>query len=167
MSKENKNTPAAQGATVETATNTNLPAVKKGEIVNERFSDLSGGLVTKDQATDIFMSGVFEEEGVEVTTKVLDKDFWLEKKGQDIPFIAQSIHTEPEGRNGAYDIVTGTALIDGEPRTVSIPQTVIVSTIKNNGLGAYAIQCKGMAKGKENDYVDFKITLKRLFLKSE
>lgn len=166
MSTKKEKAPDAQGATVEQPTSDSIvSAVKNDAIVKERFTELGGGLVTKEQATDIFMSGVFDETGVEVTTKVLDKDFWLDNKGIEIPFIAQSTHVEPDGRNGAYRVVTGTAMIDGEPRTVSIPQTVITSTINNNGLGAYGIKCKGMTKGKENDYVDFHISLKRLFSK--
>lgn len=131
-----------------------------------KFSEQNGNFITNTEADDIFNQGVFDQEGISVTSTMASvKEFWDLHKDQPIEFIASEISTEPDGKNGPYDVLMGVAQIKstGERLSLSIPQSMIVSTVKRTGLGAYVITYKGMQRGRENDYAKFDVELKRLF----
>jgi len=141
------------------------PAKKDNSKSLEKFASDPGNYVTLKQSTEILSSSIFEEEGIDATSKLASvNEFWNERKGKEVRFIASNISTEPEGKNGPYDVVTGTCLDDsGEVYGLTIPQTVVTSTIRRMGLGAYTIKYNGTKRGREQDYADFTINLKRLF----
>lgn len=154
----------AKKETAEKVQGTEIAKVDKEKSL-EKFAETTGNYLSVSESKNIFSSGVFEEEGVNATTKMASvKDFWEERKNQKIRFIASDISTEPEGKNGPYDVVSGVYVDEnGETGGLTIPSSVVVNSIKRHGLGAYTIEFLGMKRGNDNDYANFSIILKKLF----
>lgn len=131
--------------------------------------DNSKRALSQDDIHSIANSGVFEEEGTDVSSVVAGSEFWSERQAEELNVIFTGVsdfesdfHDEP---------IQAANLIlvekkDGKEVTTNLvcPNSLLTSELKKHGKGAFKISYLGKKKGKKYTYDNFRIKVLRLFV---
>lgn len=115
--------------------------------------------LNEEQANALF-SECFNEEGIEVTSKMMTTEDWQEVEDKEIKviFIGDSSYVNEDGEE--VDTAMFHSDYENQPNKIyTTAAKMLVSTFKRSGKGLYRVCYLGKEKGRKHSYDNFSIKL--------
>jgi len=148
------------------------PAIQQTSV---NLFDTSQKVLSKTDLVNIANSGIFEEEGTDLSAKIANAEFWENNKGNELNIVMEGLIPFESNSDEMDDTEAAVCniIIKGANGTIETEKILIlnsfpVSEFKKYGAGVYKITYLGKKKSTKNamySYADFSIKLQRSFAK--